>query len=330
MGVDKISRRCFSLVAGVTLLGQTAQAQPVWRLASGYGVDNFHTVNLNQFAGEVNTAASGALTLEIHPNNSLMKLSEIRAAVQEGKVQAGESIMSALAADIPMAGADSVPFVVRSYADAKRMWRFQRPLLEAHFAKRGLRLLYAVPWPPQGLFSTKPISQVSDFEGTHMRTYNATTKTIAKLLNAQSMDVPSSELTQALADGRVDNMITSAVTGVDNKVWTHVKYFYPINAWVPKNVVYANEKALGELAAPLRDAVLKASVAAETRGWTRSEAVAAASVEVLRQNGVKIELISPSVGAQLKRMGERFSIDWIRQVGAEANSLFIPYYGPGA
>ena len=99
---------------------------------------------------------------------------------------------------------------------------------------------------------------------------------------------------------------------------------------MPKNVVYANEKALGELAAPLRDAVLKASVAAETRGWTRSEAVAAASVEVLRQNGVKIELISPSVGAQLKRMGERFSIDWIRQVGAEANSLFIPYYGPGA
>jgi hypothetical protein len=29
---------------------------------------------------------------------------------------------------------------------------------------------------------------------------------------------------------------------------------------------------------------------------------------------------------EIKRMGERFSLEWIREVGAEANRIFVPYY----
>ena len=29
---------------------------------------------------------------------------------------------------------------------------------------------------------------------------------------------------------------------------------------------------------------------------------------------------------ELKRLGERFSREWVRSVGSEANQLFIPYY----
>ena len=59
--------------------------------------------------------------------------------------------------------ADSIPFVVTSYADAKRMWDLQRPGLEREMAQRGFKLLYAVPWPPQGLYLTKPLKDISDF-----------------------------------------------------------------------------------------------------------------------------------------------------------------------
>ena len=35
------------------------------------------------------------------------------------------------------------------------------------------------------------------------------------------------------------------------------------------------------------------------------------------------------VGKEIKRLGERFSLEWIRQVGSEANDIFVPYFTQG-
>ena len=306
-------------------------AQPVstathWKLATGYRAESFHTQNIEQFAREVGAASDGQLTIEVFPNSTLAKLADISGAVQGGKAQAGETIMTSMARDIPMAGADSVPFVVSSYSDAQRLWKLQRPGIEKHFSERGLKLLYAVPWPPQGLHSSKPIRSLADFKGTQMRTYNATTLRIAELLGAKPVDVAMVDVGKALADGRMDNMITSALTGVENKVWGHIKYYYEINAWFPKNVVFVSSKAFDALKADTRTAVLKAASDADVRGWAASQALALSATEELRANGVKIERIPADVDAEIKRMGEKFSREWVRSVGNEANTIFVPYY----
>ena len=266
------------------------------------------------------------MTIEVFPNSTLAKLADISQAVRDGKAQAGETIMTSMVKDIPMAGADSVPFVVSTYSDAQRLWKLQRPGIEKHFAERGLKLLYAVPWPPQGLHSSKPIRSLADFKGTQMRTYNATTLRIAELLGAKPVDVPMVDVGKALAEGRMDNMITSALTGVENKVWGQIKYYYEINAWFPKNVVFVNSKAFDALKPEVRSAVVKAAGDAETRGWATSQALAFSATEELRANGVKIERIPPDVDAEIKRMGEKFSREWVRSVGNEANTIFVPYY----
>ena len=321
-----MNRRQFSTL----LLGSGAAglcvARTNWRLATGYRSESFHTVNLMAMALEAGAATQGELQIEVHPNNTLVKLNNMRAAVERGQVEAGETIMSSLAGEIPIAGADSVPFIVGSYADARRLWRHQRPLIERHFAQRGLRVLYAVPWPPQGLYSSKPIASAADLKGSRMRTYNATTARIAALVGAQGIDVPMVEVGQALADGRIDSMITSAVTGVENKVWSHLKYYYEVNAWFPKNIVFANLQALNALAPRLRDGLLKASAAAEVRGWAASVAAATSSVDELRRNGMKVERVAREFAVEIKRLGERFSLEWIRQVGNEANDIFVPYF----
>lgn len=141
-------------------------AQTQWKLATGYRAESFHTRNVVQFAQDVERASAGALRIEVHANNALFKLGDIPQAVQDGKAQAGETIMTSLVRDMPIAGADAVPFVVRTYADARRMWDLQRPLIEGHFARKGLKALYAVPWPPQGLFSIAPVRSAADFKGT--------------------------------------------------------------------------------------------------------------------------------------------------------------------
>lgn len=314
------------IVLAALAAASVAHAQTQWKLATGYRAESFHTENIAQFARDVDRTTAGALKITVHPNNTLFKLGDIRQAVEDGKSEAGETIMTSMVGEMPITGADAIPFVVSSYADARRLWNLQRPLIEKHFAARGLMPLYAVPWPPQGLFASAPVQSPADFRGTRMRTYNQSTQRIAQMLGATPVDVPMVEVNQALASGKMDSMITSAVTGVENKVWGQIGHYYTINAWFPKNIVFANLKAVQSLSPAVRQALLAAAAEAEARGWALSEQVADASTRELTQQGMKVGRVSPSFEAELKRMGERFSREWVQSVGNEANVIFVPYY----
>jgi TRAP-type transport system periplasmic protein len=306
---------------------KTVAVGPVtWKLATGYRIESFHGKNLVDFAQTVSKATAGKLTIELHPNNTLAKLNDIRAAVQDGKIQAGETIMTSMVKDLPAAGADSVPFVVGTYADALRLWQVQRSGIERALATKGLKVLYAVPWPPQGLYSKKPINTDADFKGTKMRTYNPATIRIAELLGAQPVDVPMVDVAKALAEGRMDNMITSSVTGSENKVWSHLKYYYEINAWFPKNIVFVNAAAFNALPADVQKEVMVAADAAQVRGWAMSQAANTDATNELKANGIKVDRVSSELGNKLKRLGEKFSREWVRSVGNEANTIFVPFY----
>jgi TRAP-type transport system periplasmic protein len=303
-----------------------AQAQTVWKLATGYRAESFHTENLRLFAKDVAAATGGKLVIEIHPNNTLAKLAEIRAKVEAGEIAAGEVIMSSMVKQIPVAGADSVPFIVNSFDDARRMWEHQRPVIEPAMAQRGLVALYAVPWPSQGLFSTKPIRTSYDLKGSKMRTYNPATVRIAEQMGAVPVDVMMTEVAHALTAGRIDSMITSGVTGVENKVWGQIKYFYDIRAWFPKNIVMVNRASFTALDLPTQAAVRQAAAAAEKRGWAMSEAVAGNSLGEMTAHGMRIDPIGFEFRAELRRFGEKFSIEWLRATGKDASAVLIPYY----
>jgi TRAP-type transport system periplasmic protein len=302
------------------------EASTTWKLATGYAAESFHGQNLERFADDIQKATDGKLKIELHPNNSLIKLTEIFKSVQTGRIEAGEVIMTAMTKEVPLAGADSVPFVVSSYEDATKMWRYQRPLVEKQMVDRGLTVLYAVPWPPQGLYSTKPIQNASDLRGAKMRTYNAATVRIAQMVGAGSVDVPMAEVSAALAAGKMDSMITSAVTGVQNKVWGQLNYYYEINAWFPKNLIFVNTAVFNALPQAVRDAVRNAAREAELRGWALSLTAAKSSNAELKAHGMKVERVPAGLERDLKSMGERFSREWIRMVGHEANQIFLPYY----
>ena len=312
--------------AAATSAPAAAAAMTTWNLATGYRAESLYTQNIAQFARDVELATGETLLIKLHPNNSLAKLNEISMAVQQGKAEAGETIMTSLVKDIPIAGADSVPFVVASYGDAQRLWKLQKSGIKNEFASRGLTLLYTVPWPPQGLHSNMPIRSLVDLKDTQMRTYNSTTLRIAELLGAKPVDVTTADVGKALAEGRMDNMITSALTGVENKGWGPIKYYDEINAWFPKNVVFVSTKALDTIKPEARKLVIGAAAQAEVRGWTASEALASSATEELRKNGIKIERIPSDVDTEIKRMGEKFSREWVRSVGNEANKIFVPYY----
>ena len=325
MPASRLLRRA---VAGLAALAACAAgaAPSTWPLATGYAADTFHTTNLRQFAADVKAGTQGELDIEIHPNNTLVKLGDIRAEVEAGRIPAGEVIMTALVHEIPVAGADSVPFIIDSYQDARALWRYQRPGIERALAARGLVALYAVPWPSQGLYTTRPITSTRDLRGMNMRTYNATTARIAELVGAHPVDVPMTGVAQALAEGRIDCMITSGVTGSESHAWEHLKYFYDIRAWFPKNIVLVNKARFDALAPAVRDVVLRAAHAAEERGWAASEAAAGAALRDLAAHGMHVETPGFEIREDLRRYGEKFSLEWVRATGHDASEILIPYY----
>jgi TRAP-type C4-dicarboxylate transport system substrate-binding protein len=188
-----------------------------------------------------------------------------------------------------------------------------------------MKVLYAVPWPPQGIYTNKPINSVADMKGLKMRAYNPNTAKIAELVGAQPVTVQAAELAQAMTTGVVNANMTSGATGVDTKAWEHVKYYYDTQAWLPKNVVFVSQKAFDALDKATQDAVLKAAAAAEERGWKESETTAKQTVETLAKNGMTVGPPPPQLKSDLKKIGDTITADWVKSAGADGKAIVDAY-----
>jgi TRAP-type C4-dicarboxylate transport system substrate-binding protein len=186
-------------------------------------------------------------------------------------------------------------------------------------------MLFSVPWPGQSLYSVTPINGADDFKGTKMRAYNPATTKIAQMLGAAPVTIQLPELGQALATGAANNFLTSSASGADGKLYEQVKYFYPVNGWLPRNVTAVNKRALAELDKATRDAVLKAAADAETRGWAASEKVDADSIAVLKANGVNVAPPSDSVRMALQKIGETMTAEWLAATGEDGKAIIDAY-----
>ncbi len=303
------------------LTATTALAQIKWDLPSGYGANTFQVQNLVQFADGVDKATASKLKITVHPGASLFKANEIKRAVQSGQTPVGEFILSSASNEAPIFGVDSIPFLATSYADAKRLDTASRALLVKTLAAQGMKLLYTVPWPPQGLYSGKPVATTKDLKGTKMRAYNPATSYIAAAVGAQPVTIQLAELPAALVTGGVDNFLTSSASGVDSKLYESVKYFYDVNAWLPRNAVVVNLKAFESLDKPSQDAVLQQATAAEQRGWATSEKKDEEYLRELAAKGMKIDTASAGLKKELKIIGDQMTADWLKLAGDDGKAV---------
>jgi TRAP-type transport system periplasmic protein len=304
-----------------TLLAATAQAQVKWDLPSAYPATNFHTENLNQFAADIDKATGGKLKITVHPNASLFKAPEIKRAVQGAQAQVGEILLVNYQNEWAMFGADGLPFLADSYDEAMKLYRVQKPLLEKKLAEQGMSLLYTVAWPPQGIFAKKQINSAADLKGIKWRAYSPSTARIAELVGAQPVTVQAAELSQAMATGVVESTMSSGATGVDSKLFEHMKFYMDTQAWLPKNAVIVNRAAFAALDKPTQDAVLKAAADAEARGWANSRKVNTDTLEKLKANGMTIVPPAPQLKADMGKVGEQMLKEWLDKAGPEGQAL---------
>jgi len=311
--------------AAIALASGAALAQTKWDMPTPYAATNFHTENVAQFAADVDKATSGKLKIQVHPNASLFKANEIKRAVQGGQAQIGEILLSGYSNEDPLFGLDSVPFLATSYSDAAKLWKASRKAVEEKFAKQGMVVLYSVPWPPQGIYSSKPLNSLADMKGLKMRTYNPYTSRIAELAGAQPVTIQAAELAQAFATGAVNANITSGATGYDTKTWEVVKNYYDTQAWLPKNVVFANKQAFDALDKATQAAVMKAAADAESRGWKTSEEKTSWYTDQLKKNGMNVAPPSAQLKADFQKIGATMTEEWLKNAGADGKAIVDAY-----
>jgi TRAP-type C4-dicarboxylate transport system substrate-binding protein len=315
-----------SLVAAALVgFAAGALAQTKWDLPTAYPASNFHTENIVQFAKEAGEASGGKLAITVHPGASLFKAPEIKRAVQGNQAQAGEILLVNFQNEWQPFGLDGIPFLADSYAAARKLYAAQKPALQKKLSEQGMMLLFSVPWPPQGIYSKKPLNAAADLKGSKWRAYSPATSRIAELVGAQPVTVQAAELSQALATGVVESMMTSGATGVDSKLYEHLKYYYDTQAWLPKNAVIANKRAFDALDKATQDAVLKAAAAAEERGWAASQRVNTDTQAKLKANGMEVLPPSAQLKADMQKVGEVLLKEWLDKAGPEGQAIVDAY-----
>ncbi len=323
--MQRRSLTTFALTASLLLATSATLSQTKWDLPAAYPASNFHTENLTQFAKDIDTASGGKLKITVHANASLFKAPEIKRAVQSGQAQIGEILLANFANESPIYALDGVPFLATGYGDARKLYEASQPAMDKLLAAQGLKMLYAVAWPPQGIFSKREVASVADLRGIKWRAYSPATAKIAELIGAQPVQIQQAELSQAMATGVIESYMSSVSTGYDTKTYESIKNYYDTQAWLPKNAVLVNLKAFNALDAATQAAVTKAAADAQERGWKVSQEKTEEYKRLLTGKGMTIHKPSAKLMADMQQVGALMLADWQKASGAEGAAIIAEY-----
>src|SRR6187402_515230 len=114
------------------------------------------------FAEAVKRRSEGRIAVNPIPSaKSGLRSRDQLKAVTDGRFAMANSVGGTLGGESPAFLLSSLPFVTLSL-----------PLYEQLFAERKQKLLYVVPWPPSGIWSAAPLSDVAALKALKIRTYD--------------------------------------------------------------------------------------------------------------------------------------------------------------
>ncbi len=321
--MNKILSRSVLIAAACGL--STAANAAQWTMATPYGDASFHTKNVKQFAEDVAEATGGELTINVHSGGSLVAHGEIKPSVRRGTIEAGEIFLSTLSNEDPIFEVDTLPGVAGSYEEAFELWQATKPLITELFANQGMMPLYAVAWPAQGIYTDFELDDAEQFEGLRVRAPNINTQRFVDYLGGSPTETEESDIPTAFSTGRVDAMITSSSTGNSMTAWDYVSHYTDANLWLPKNIVFINQRAFDRLDEATQEALLEAAARAEERGWQMSRDDNQASLEALQANGITVSEPNDEVAAALQAAGDRLFSAWESRAGEQAKQVLEEY-----
>ena len=284
--------RLFHMLAGalLLLLPVAVRAQTVWDMPTEYPQSAMSGLGVTTFAKHVVESSAGKL--QIRPSfdaASGIRSAGMLAAIAEGRVQAGDAFAGALETEDPIFALPSLPFLVTSIADARRLADLARPFLAAALRQKGLRLLYLTPWPPSGIWSKVPLKTPSDLSSLSVRTYDKVSSEVFAGIGAKAASISFADTMPKLVDGSINAVLSSGDGGAGRKLWEYLPYFSEITYSLPLSVASVNGALYDGLSPDLREAVDAAGRQTEMELWLALSTRLQENYQRMRQNGVTID-----------------------------------------
>ena len=294
------SFKSFAAAAALSLAVAPAVAE-TWDMSLPWPDGNFHTKNAYTFAEAVSEATEGRVTINIHPGGSLgFSGPEMLGAIRDGLVPIGDVYLSQQVGEEPMLGIESIPFLVNSYEELAGLHEHFRPVVEEVAARNNQMVLYMVPWPAPGIFSSVDAKSLDDLAGIKIRTYNATTTELFNKIGMTSVQLPWGEVVPSLAAGTIDGVTTSASSGVDGAFWEFLDYFYPTGHVWSSDAITVNLDSWAALSEADQQAIMAVAAELEPQFWDVSKAEDAAKMAVLAENGLQTAEVTPDMIAAMR------------------------------
>src|SRR6266513_257318 len=198
------------MLAGARLLlhPTPVRAQPVWDMPTEYPQSAMPGLGVTTFARHVAELSAGKI--EIRPSfdaSAGIRSAGMLAAISEGRVPAGDAFAGALEREDAIFALPSLPFLVTSIADARRLADLARPFLAAALEKKGQRLLYLTPWPPSGIWSKAPLKASSDLSSLSIRTYDKISSEVFASVGAKAASISFADTMPKLVEGTINSVL---------------------------------------------------------------------------------------------------------------------------
>lgn len=296
-----------------------------WALANEYPATSLPGEGDEYFAKLVADKTRGKLSIVAMPDAKLgYKSREQLKAVATGTIAMADSFGGALGDEQPIFGLSSLPFVVADTAQARALYDAARPAYERAFARHNQRLLYATPWPPTGLWTTKQATSLEAVAKLRIRTYDQTGTALFTRLGAKASVVSFADLAPKLAAGEIDAVLSSGDGGAGRKLWDPLPHFSEINYAIPLSFTTVNLDKWNALDADTRRALLAAAAETESRQWQALDRRVFVNYRHMRQHDMSIHPIGEIDAALMSRLreaGREAVTEWSAKAGEEGRAI---------
>ena len=310
------------LLAGVSaaLIAGTVKLD----LNAKYGANNFHTKGAEKFAKLVDKYSNGDVKIIVHAGSSLVKGNALK-AVKDGTVAMTDMFVPFTSGGGKVFGISALPFIASSYEDAYRLYQISKPAYAKVAKKWNQKMLYAVTWPPSGIYTLKDINSKTDFRGIKARTYDKNSAKFVKMAGGSAVALPWGEVYSALQTGMVNSVLTSSTSGKDGKFWEVLKNFTKINYAYPLQAVTINLDYWNALSKDQQAVLLKAAKEIEALQWKLSAQEDKEALALLAEKGIKVSEATPELKKELDAIGKKALDNYLKKSNSQIKNIFKEY-----
>jgi C4-dicarboxylate-binding protein DctP len=295
------------LAAAMLAAGFAAGAQAAdttMRLSHQFPPAHHSAKNLEQFAADVKANTGGRVEVQIFGAAQLFKPAQHHAAVAGGKIESAAVLSFQWGGTIPEMNVTVIPYFMSS---VEKMRRFRgseaQKMLDAKMAEKGVLNIAWLMDANDGIFTSarKALVTPGDFKGVKVRGLSKLFDAGLAAMGASPSPMPAPEVYQALQTGVIDAGFTGVKAANSRRFYEVQKFGVASNIILAYDNLIVNPAWWNGLPAELRKGIVDAVAKAEERAIPASDGIPAADIQVLRDKGMNVTVLTK---AQEKMMAD--------------------------